>query len=127
METYVYSLHTRAPARSHREHGRSGVRHGVHRRVPRDDHVPAGPLVCTRCALTAGHPAIADDGAPDTAALDAAVIAVLLRGLDNPGVARELCVGLRTAVRAINGAQRRAGARSRFQFGYVVAGGTLDR
>ena len=127
MQTYVYSLHTRA--RLAHIGGAGGAMCGLvfvtGFRVSAD--YPPGRALCARCAATTGHPARRADAAPDTAALDAAVIAALLRGHGNPGVARELRVGLRTAVRYVNEAQARAGARTRFQFGYVAAGGTLDR
>jgi hypothetical protein len=51
---------------------------------------------------------------------DPTIIAALKKGLDNLGVARELGIGERTAVRYINEAMRRAGAKNRFQYGHLI-------
>jgi hypothetical protein len=49
---------------------------------------------------------------------DNLTVSLLREGLENQGVARQMGVALRTAVRYINDAQRRAGARTRFQWGF---------
>jgi hypothetical protein len=49
---------------------------------------------------------------------DALVVELLREGLDNLGVARRLQIASRTAVRYINDGQRRAGAKTRFDWGY---------
>ena len=51
---------------------------------------------------------------------DAAIVALLAEGLDNVGVGRRLRMSLRTVTREVNGAMYRAGAKSRFQWGYHV-------
>ncbi|MDQ1712785.1 MAG: hypothetical protein QOE45_2235 [Frankiaceae bacterium] len=51
---------------------------------------------------------------------DALIIAALKEGLANVAVARRLHMGLRTAVRRISTAQRRAGVKTRFQWGYKI-------
>lgn len=62
------------------------------------------------------HAALADR----EATRDAVIVALLREGLGNDGIARRLRLGQRTTVRYVNGAMRRAGARTRFQWGHMV-------
>lgn len=83
------------------------------------ERVPADRVVCARCASAVGS---LPDDAPGalTLARDGAITALLALGLNNAGVAKRLHLGLNTAVRYIGEAQRRAGARTRFEWGYLV-------
>ncbi|MDQ1711954.1 MAG: hypothetical protein QOE45_1404 [Frankiaceae bacterium] len=54
------------------------------------------------------------------AQLDALIVAALKEGLTNTAIARRARMSMRTTVRRIATAQRRAGARSRFEWGHTV-------
>lgn len=87
-------------------------------------HVTTEPSrpVCAACLTRTKEPLPADAVAEPTTQdeRDAIVVALLIAGADNMGVARRLHIGLRTAVRWINAAQDRAGAKTRFQWGHKV-------
>lgn len=51
---------------------------------------------------------------------DSLIVAALIEGLDNAGVARRFGWSLRTVVRHLDAAEKRAGAVTRFRWGYVV-------
>lgn len=117
METYVTSLNSNAKV-SHigNEHRTAcGI---VFTSV---FHVTTEPMrpVCALCLARTGTTATGTIVRRSTQAeRDDAVVALLIAGHDNAGVARRLHIGMRTAVRWINEAQTRADARSRFQWGY---------
>ncbi|HWL37436.1 MAG TPA: hypothetical protein VNQ77_14725 [Frankiaceae bacterium] len=81
------------------------------------DAIPPGRTLCPKCA--GAHP---DPGAPDAPYVlrEQKALTLLREGRRDTEVARALGVSLRTAVRTIGAAQRRTGARTRFQFGYLV-------
>lgn len=79
------------------------------------DDMPADRTLCPRCAGVAAVAWGTDD--PHTVTRDAVLVALLKEGHDNGGVARRLNVGLRTAVRWLTDAQRRAGATTRVPVG----------
>jgi hypothetical protein len=117
--SYVTSLHSRAVL----AHVGSGHRTACGTVLGSPFRVtatfPPGRTLCRRCGEEMGLPDPGGHG-EQTDLLDAEIVGALLRGLDNFGVARELGLGLRTAVRYINAAQKRAGARNRFEWGHIV-------
>jgi DNA-binding CsgD family transcriptional regulator len=84
------------------------------------DAVPVDRSLCRRCAERAEVAATGGSIGRRLTARDAAIVELLKQGLDNVGVARRLKLGMRTTVRYINDAMRRADARSRFQWGYLL-------
>lgn len=85
------------------------------------DTIPPGYLPCPRCAARAAALTAAVDRARHRmrlAARDAAIAAALAEGVTDVAAARRLGMGKRTFSRYANDAMRRAGARSRFEWGY---------
>jgi DNA-binding CsgD family transcriptional regulator len=119
METYVTSLRGRVTHLG----DESGARCGFVAYTA--FYVSAGkppdrPL-CAECARRADRVVARDTALADREATrDAVIVGYLREGLGNDGIARRLRLGQRTTSRYVNGAMRRAGARTRFEWGHKV-------
>lgn len=119
MTTYVYSLLNQATD------AHVGTAQGTFcRRVFRKAYVETGerPMLrrlCERCVVKADL-AVSDLGPlrPGWAQRDVVIAALLHQGCDNLGVARRLRIGERTSCRWVREAMSRAGAETRFVWGY---------
>ena len=120
MAQYVYSLHGSAKY-AHIGHPHAlACGFAVMSRYHIANAVPSDRAVCPRC-LAATR---VRDGNGIVrlrlTARDAAIIALLKEGLDQRAVGRRLRLATRTTVRYVSDAQRRSGAKTRFQWGYMV-------
>jgi DNA-binding NarL/FixJ family response regulator len=81
--------------------------------------LPADRYLCQRCAdKTAHREQVAAARQSSDVVRDALIVSLLADGLDDAALCQRLRIGTRTASRYINDAQRRAGARTRFQWAF---------
>jgi DNA-binding NarL/FixJ family response regulator len=80
-----------------------------------------GRTVCARCTgAVAARISRAEQRAKTEAARDALIVQLLRDGASDATLCRRLRLGQRTMSRYVNDAMRRAGARTRFEWGYMT-------
>jgi DNA-binding CsgD family transcriptional regulator len=86
------------------------------------DSPPPGRRVCVNCLRAkAKAESWAEHKRQVVAARDARIVALLAEGLTDQALRRRLGLQRRTVSRYVNEAMRRAGARTRFEWGYKTA------